>query len=263
MSFKGWSPKAVTMNDSSFVQFTIDGQIATIVLNRPEKLNALNYEMLSGLETAARAIEQDSSVRVVILSGAGEKAFCAGADIKAWSALRPIQMWSDWVRQGHRVFDQLARLRQPLICLLNGIAFGGGLELALTADFRLASAHAQLAFPEVTIGTVPGWGGTRRLPALIGPARAKEMIFTGKRIDAETALAWGLVNEVVPVQDLMNRGRELADSIAKNAGVAVQLAKQVIDANDAGTVAAFESLAGALAATTEEGQQGVAKFLKK
>jgi enoyl-CoA hydratase len=251
------------MNDSSFVQFTIDGQIATIVLNRPEKLNALNYEMLSGLETAARAIEQDSSVRVVILSGAGEKAFCAGADIKAWSALRPIQMWSDWVRQGHRVFDQLARLRQPLICLLNGIAFGGGLELALTADFRLASAHAQLAFPEVTIGTVPGWGGTRRLPALIGPARAKEMIFTGKRIDAETALAWGLVNEVVPAHDLTNRGRELADSIAKNAGVAVQLAKQVIDANDAGTVAAFESLAGALAATTEEGQQGVAKFLKK
>jgi enoyl-CoA hydratase len=251
------------MNDPSFVQFTMDGQIATIVLNRPEKLNALNYEMLSGLETAARAIEQDSSVLVVILSGAGEKAFCAGADIKAWSALRPIQMWSDWVRQGHRVFDQLARLRQPLICLLNGIAFGGGLELALTADFRLASAHAQLAFPEVTIGTVPGWGGTRRLPALIGPARAKEMIFTGKRIDAETALAWGLVNEVVPARDLTNRGRELADSIAKNAGVAVQLAKQVIDANDAGTVAAFESLAGALAATTEEGQQGVAKFLKK
>jgi enoyl-CoA hydratase len=251
------------MNDPSFVQFTMDGQIATIVLNRPEKLNALNYEMLSGLETAARAIEQDSSVRVLILSGAGEKAFCAGADIKAWSALRPIQMWSDWVRQGHRVFDQLARLRQPLICLLNGIAFGGGLELALTADFRLASAHAQLAFPEVTIGTVPGWGGTRRLPALIGPARAKEMIFTGKRIDAETALAWGLVNEVVPARDLTNRGRELADSIAKNAGVAVQLAKQVIDANDAGTVAAFESLAGALAATTEEGQQGVAKFLKK
>jgi enoyl-CoA hydratase/carnithine racemase len=146
---------------------------------------------------------------------------------------------------------------------LNGIAFGGGLELALTADFRLASTRAQLAFPEVTIGTVPGWGGTRRLPALVGPARAKEMIFTGKRIDAETALRWGLLNEVAPAQDLMYRARQLADSIAKNASVAVQLAKQIIDANDAGTVAAFESLAGALAATTEEGQQGVAKFLKK
>jgi enoyl-CoA hydratase/carnithine racemase len=251
------------MNDSSFVQFTIDGPIAAIILNRPEKLNALNYEMLAALEEAARTIDQESSVRVAVLTGTGEKAFCAGADIKAWSALRPIQMWSDWVRVGHRVFDQLARLRQPLICALNGIAFGGGLELALTADFRLASAHAQFAFPEVTIGTVPGWGGTRRLPALIGPARAKEMILTGKRIDAETALRWGVVNEIVPAQELTNHAYELADLIAKNAGVAVQIAKQVIDANDAGTAAAFESLAGALAATTEEGQQGVAKFLKK
>jgi enoyl-CoA hydratase len=251
------------MTISPKIQCTIEDQVATITLNRAEKLNALDLEMLSALEETARAIEQDRSVRVVVLTGAGDKAFCAGADIKAWSALRPLQMWSDWVRQGHRTFDQLARLRQPLICALNGIAFGGGLELALTADLRLASAHAQFAFPEVTIGTVPGWGGTRRLPALVGPARAKEMILTGKRVDTETASQWGLVNEVVPAQGLMNRASELANQIAKNASVAVQLAKQIIDANEAGAGAAFESLAGALAATTEEGREGVAAFLEK
>ena len=147
-------------------------------------------------------------------------------------------MWQRWIRDGHRAFDRLARLRQPTIAAIGGIAYGGGLELALACDLRVAAASARFAFPEVTIGAVPGWAGSQRLPRLVGAGRAKQLILAGEPIDATTAAAWGLVNEVVPADRLANRALELARRIAENAPVAVQAAKQLVDA------AAGEGLAG-------------------
>jgi enoyl-CoA hydratase/carnithine racemase len=241
-----------------------DGQVATITLNRPDKLNALNPAMLERLENAIREIDRDHAIRVVLLTGAGDRAFCVGADITEWAALEPLDMWRRWIREGHRVFDLLANLRQPVIAVLNGFTLGGGLELALTADIRVAADGIEFGAPEVKIGTVPGWGGTERLPAIIGVARAKQLIFTGARIDAATAEYWGLVNEIVPRESLMTRAHALADEIAANSAVAVQLAKQIIDAGRGASLSAtLEGLAGGLAATTDDAQEGIASFREK
>jgi enoyl-CoA hydratase/carnithine racemase len=239
----------------------IDQPIATITLNRSEKLNAIHPDMLVAFDEALTQIELDRNVRVVLLTGARERAFCVGADIFSWSALEPVEMWRGWIRQGHRLFNRIARLQQPVIAVLQGYTLGGGLELALAADLRLAAEEVELGLPEAKLGMIPGWGGTQRLPALIGAARAKQMIFTAARISAQTALAWGLVNEVVPRADLMPRAVALAQEIAANAPIAVQLAKQLIDGGlGEATPTTLEALAGALAATTEDGREGVAAF---
>jgi enoyl-CoA hydratase len=246
------------------VQLTTDRQIATVTLNRPEKLNAISPEMLTELETILARLDCDNDVRVVIVTGAGARAFSVGADIDAWAALGPIEMWRRWIRDGHRVFDALARLRQPTIAALNGFTFGGGLELALACDLRVAANDIELGLPEVKIGTVPGWGGTQRLTKLIGVARAKQLIFTGGRIDAMKSEVWGLVNETVPRDQLMVRANELAAEIAANAPISVQIAKQIIDGGlGDGTGTVMESLAGALVATTVDGAEGVASFREK
>jgi enoyl-CoA hydratase/carnithine racemase len=246
------------------VELSIEGHLATVTLNRPEKLNAITPQMLDRLETITRELDRDSDARCVIITGAGERAFSVGADINAWAALEPVEMWRRWVRDGHRVFDALARLRQPVIAALNGFTLGGGLELALAADIRIAAEGIELGAPEVKIGTVPGWGGTHRLARLVGVARAKQMILTGGRIDATRAEAYGLVNEAVPRERLMERAREMAAEIAANAPISVQIAKQIIDGGlGDGAGVAFEALAGALAATTEDGIEGVASFRDK
>jgi enoyl-CoA hydratase/carnithine racemase len=248
---------------SENVILTTDGAIATITLNRPEKLNALEPAMLARLDATAGELERRNDVRVVILTGAGERAFSVGADINAWSALDPLDMWRLWIRDGHRVFERLARLRQPLIAAIGGYAFGGGLELALAADIRVAADSAKFAQPEVKIATIPGWGGTQRLPALIGMGRAKQLIFSGARIDAATAEHWGLINEIVPQADLLTRVRGLADEIAGNAPIAVQMAKQAIDGAGGAAGVALEALAGALAAATEDAREGLASFRER
>jgi enoyl-CoA hydratase/carnithine racemase len=247
--------------NDTLIALSIDNTIATITLNRAEKLNALTPAMLAQLERITAELEQNGEVRVVLLTGSG-RAFCVGADIYAWSALEPLQMWRQWIRDGHRVFDRLARLPQPIIAVLNGYTFGGGLELALAADLRLAAEGIQLALPEVTLGTIPGWAGTQRLPRLIGPARAKQMIFTGARIDAVTAERWGLVNEVLPADALAVRARELAETIARNAPVAVQATKQVID-GDLASAVILESLASGMTAFTDDLQEGLAAFRER
>jgi len=236
-----------------------DGAVATVTLNRPAKLNAIDPAMLTALDGALAVLGDDPAVRVVLLTGAGDRAFCVGADIHAWAALDPLAMWRVWIREGHRVFARLAALPQPTIAVLNGFAFGGGLELALAADLRLAATDATVALPEVKLGTLPGWGGTRRLPDLIGTARAKQLIFTGARLDAAVAERWGLVNETVPRADLTARARTLAAEIAANAPVAVRLAKAAID----GGGSALEGIASALAASTADGREGVAAFREK
>jgi enoyl-CoA hydratase/carnithine racemase len=241
------------------VTIAIDEAFATLTLDRAAKLNALGPKMLDDLERHVAAIDRDTEVRVVILTGAGERAFCVGADINAWAALEPLDMWRQWIREGHRVLQRLAALRQPTIAAINGFAFGGGLELVLAADIRIAAESASFAMPETGIGALPGWAGTLRLPEAIGAARAKQMIFSGARIDADTAERWGLVNETVPGDGLMSRARELALEIAANAPVSVQLAKAAID----GETAALEAIAGALAASTHDGREGIASFQEK
>jgi enoyl-CoA hydratase/carnithine racemase len=245
--------------ESGTVELRVEDYVAWIELRRPAKLNALSVEMLSALEAHVADVDRRQDVRVVVLAAAGERAFSVGADVNAWSALEPLDMWRWWVRDGHRVMQRLASLRQPVIAAVRGMAFGGGLELAMAADMRIASGTAAFAMPEVTIGTLPGWGGTQRLPALVGAARAKQMIFTGERIDASTAERWGLVNEVVEPDNLTGRVTQLAQRIAANAPIAVQLAKSAID-HDA---TAPEAFAGALAASAEDGREGMAAFREK
>jgi len=248
----------------SQVLLAIDGSIATITLSRPEKLNSITPGMLIELESITNSLDRNNDVRVVIITGSGDRAFSVGADINAWAALEPIDMWRRWIRDGHRVFDVVARLRQPTIAALNGFTFGGGLELALAADIRIAAAGIELGAPEVKIGTVPGWGGTQRMARLIGSARTKQLVFTGARIDAVRAEAWGLVNEVVPREDLRSRTLAMATEISENAPISVQIAKQVIDGGlGDGSGAVLEALAGALAASTADGVEGVAAFREK
>ena len=248
------------MSQTTKVTFAIQGAIARITLNRPEKLNALDLEMLAALEDAVSQAEQSREVRTIILEAAGEKAFCVGADILAWTALSPLDMWSQWVRRGHRVFERLERAKQPVVCAIQGFAYGGGLELALACDIRIATDAARFAMPEVKLGTVPGWGGTDRLPKLIGSARAKQMIFTGEPIVAEVAERWGLANEVVPAASLSDRVTGLAEKIAGNAPVAVQTAKQLIANSSSATL---ESLASAVNAFSEDAKEGLAAFREK
>jgi enoyl-CoA hydratase len=246
---------------SEHVQFEREGFVATITLARPEKLNALTPEMLDAIDGYLRELDGSTDARVLIVRGAGERAFCVGADIGVWSGLEPLDMWRRWVRRGSAVFDAVARLRIPTIAALNGFTFGGGLELALACDLRVAVETATFSAPEVKIGTVPGWGGTYRLTDLIGPARAKGMVFTGERISAEVAERWGLVNEVVTADRFDMRVREVAGSIAANAPIAVQLAKAAIDGRTSGVT--LEAMAGALAASSQDGQEGVAAFREK
>ena len=242
----------------------IEGPVATITLDRPEKLNALTMAMLEGLDAACTAIDRDEAVRAVIVASASPKAFCAGAEILEWGPQGALGMWQRWIRDGHRAFDRLARLRQPTIAAIGGIAYGGGLELALACDLRVAAAGARFAFPEVTIGAIPGWAGSQRLPRLVGAGRAKQLILAGEPIDAATAAAWGLVNEVVPADRLADRALELARRIAENAPTAVQASKQLVDAAGGdGLASAVESLAAGLAASTDDAREGIAAFRGK
>lgn len=250
------------MSTPQKVLLQIEGMIGRITLNRPEKLNALDMEMLAQLQTAADTLESSSQVRVVILDSASDRAFCVGADIQAWTALSPLEMWSSWTRRGHQVFDRLAQLRQPVIALLPGFAFGGGLELALTADIRIATEQATFAMPEVKLATVPGWGATARLPRIIGRARAKQMIFSGAPIDAQRAERWGLVNEVVPASDLSAKANELTDQICRNAPISVQIAKQILNTESSNALV-LESLADAISATTADAAEGLKSFREK
>ena len=241
----------------------VDGPIATITLDRPEKLNAVTPEMLEGLEATLASIEADEAIRVVVLTGAGDRAFCAGADINAWASLAPIDMWRTWVRSGHRVMDRLEGLRQPTIAALNGIAYGGGLELALACDLRIAADTVKVAAPEVGIGTIPGWGMTTRLAVVAGPARAKQMILSGEPVDARRAEAWGVLSEVVPAAELQDVVRRLSERIASQAPVAVQVAKQLIDGLRPRVPVSLEALGSGLTAFTDDASEGLASFRER
>ena len=246
------------------VTLQIDTATALVTLNRPDKLNALTPEMIELLADVATRIDENTAIRCVVLTGAGDRAFCVGADINAWSSLAPLDMWRRWVKRGHQVFDQWARLRVPVIVAINGHALGGGLELAAAADIRLATAQAGFGLPEATIATCPGWSGTQRLTRLIGASRVKYLALTGTRVDSQEAWRIGLIHERVEGGDVLARARQIAEGIGSLAPVSVQLVKQIIDAGQGeGLACALEAIAGALAATTADAREGVASFREK
>jgi enoyl-CoA hydratase len=242
------------------VRAEIDGAVATVTLERPEKLNVLTLDMLDELSRIAARLDAEPSLRCAIITGAGERAFCVGADVTAWSPLGPLDMWRVWIKRGHQVFEQWARLRVPVIAAINGHALGGGLELAAAADIRVAASTATFGLPEASIGTIPGWSGTQRLTKLLGASRVKYLALTGRRIDADEAYRIGLLAEPAAA-DAMDRARAIAADVCKLAPVSVQLAKQLIDAGTGeGLALALEAIASGLAATTEDAREGKASF---
>jgi enoyl-CoA hydratase len=247
--------------ESGQVTVEADDDVATICLDRPAKHNALTPEMLGQLEQILIDLDAERSVRVVLITGAGDRSFCAGADIVRFKALHPLDMWAQWTRRGHRVFDLLAGLRQPTIAAVSGNAYGGGLELALACDLRIVADDATVGLTETGIGTLPGWGGTGRLPALVGTGRAKQMIFTGEPLTAGQALAWGLANQLAPRAKVIGAARDLAATIAARAPVAVQMAKQAIDSGAA--YQAMEQVTSAATAFTGDAAEGLASFTEK
>src|SRR5688500_4167324 len=210
--------------------------------------------MLAQLEQILVALDSDRDVRVVLLTAVGERSFCAGADSKRFKMLQPLDMWALWTRLGHRVFDHLEGLRQPTIAAVSGNAYGGGFELALACDLRIVADDATLGLTEVNIGAIPGWGGTGRLRDLVGAGRAKELIFTGEPLTAERALAWGIANQLTPRADVIPAAHALANKIVNRAPIAVQMAKQAINAGDA--YAAVEQVSSAATAFTEDAAEG-------
>ena len=246
------------------VMFARDGALARITLDRPDKLNALTPAMLAGLRDAADRVERDDGIRVAVLSATGERAFCVGADIEAWAGADALRIWRHWVRDGHAVFDRMARLRPPLIAAIEGLALGGGLELAATADLRIAGADAAFGLPEADIGVVPGWSGTQRLVRTTGSAPVKLMALAGERLDAHAAERAGVVHRVVPAGTALDAALVMAARIAARAPVAVQLTKQLINAAEGeDTAATLEALASGVAAGTQDIREGVASFREK
>ena len=248
---------------SPFVELVFEGPCARLTLKRADKLNALDRPMIDGLFDSARAIDASQESRVAILSGEG-KAFCSGGDIAAWGGLPPLEMWRDWTRAGHRAFEALARLRVPLIVVLTGHAFGGGLELAAVGDIRIAESGIKLGLPESGLGMAPGWSGTQRLVRRFSASVVRRMALAGAMFPAEDGLTLGLVDEVVPKGEGLSRADALATDIAKRGPLAVQMIKAMINAAEGeDRDAPIEGLAGALTAYTEDLAEGVAAFRAK
>lgn len=227
---------------NELVRLQTDGPLAWITLDRPEVMNALSFDTLGRLGGIVAGLAGRREVRVVLVTGAGERAFCAGADLKERRGYSDEQTRAFVARIGD-TFSAVAALPQPTIAVLNGVAFGGGLELALACDLRIAARTARVGLTETSLAIIPGAGGTQRLPRVVGVARAKELIFTARQVQADEALAMGLVNAVAEPAELVGRATALARSIAANGPLAVAAAKEAVDLADAARPLA-EGLAG-------------------
>lgn len=205
-----------------------DSGIVTATLNRPEAMNALNVAMASRLRALLEDVAVREDVRVLVLTGAGDRAFSAGADLKERRTMTPDELWAQ-SRKIHRVCDMLEALPQPVVCAIPGYCLGGGLELALAADIRIASETAQFGFPEMTLGAFPGAGGPVRLPRVVGPAWAKEILLTARRVGAEEARTLGLVHHVVPPAALAERARAVARQVLRVSPLGARAVKQIVN----------------------------------
>jgi len=252
------------MENAVLLESEGDG-ILTLTLNRPEVMNAFNFELLHALRDVVDKVRLRRDVRVMIITGAGEKAFCAGADLKERAGLSPdeVKTFIDTIRD---LFTRIEYLNKPVIAAVNGIALGGGTELSLASDIRIAAETATLGLTETRLAIIPGAGGTQRLPRLVGKGKAKELIFTGRRVDAKEALAIGLVNQVVAPERLPTAAREMAAMICETGPIAIEQAKYAINhglETDLNTGLAIESNAYWLTIPTKDRLEGLAAFREK
>jgi len=239
--------------------------ICTVKINRPDKLNAMNMDVAKELIKTFETLGKDDNIKVIILTGEGEKAFSAGADIEYMSKISPDES-VEYAKLGQLVTSTVELVKQPTIAAVNGFALGGGCELAMSCDIRLAADTAKLGQPEVTIGIPPGWGGTQRLMRIVGIAKAKELVYTGRMINAEEAKEIGLVNHVYPLASLQEEALKMAQAIAKNSSMGVQMSKTAINKGrnaDLDTGLAIELLAWRNCFTHPDREERMTAFLNK
>ncbi len=258
-----------SMPDSSTQESTIlverTGSVCIITLNRPQAMNSLSLQMLTEFCEALDAAAFDPEVSCVVITGAGERAFCAGADLKERAGMNELEVRKT-VSTIRATMDKLGNLPMPSIAAVNGVALGGGTEIALACDLRIVADSARMGLTETSLAIIPGAGGTQRLPRIIGIAKAKELIFTARRIDAEEALAIGLANKVAPLGSLLDEAKALAAEIGKNGPIALRMAKRAIDKGmevDLATGLAIESTCYEVIIPTEDRVEGLAAFREK
>ncbi len=243
----------------------VDGNIAVLTLNRPEVMNSFNFALLHAISREIEAVDVDPDIRVVIITGAGEKAFAAGADLKERRTYTPEQVKA-FITTIRNLFTRIEYMRKPVIAAVNGVALGGGTELAMACDIRIASAAATMGQTETRLAIIPGAGGTQRLPRLVGKGMAKELIFTGRRVTADEALRIGLVNRVVEPDDLLGEAKKMAAMICEAGPIALEQAKYAINygmETDLHTGLAIESNAYWVCIPTEDRLEGLAAFQEK
>lgn len=245
------------------IGLVVENRIARLTLRRPEKLNAIDADMVDALRLACRAIER-SDARVAIVTGEGQKSFCAGGDIEAWSGLDAETFARRWLRDGHDAFDALARLTVPLIAVLNGHTLGGGLELAACADLRIAEAHVKIGQPEPGLGIIPGWSGTQRASRRFGTQLVRRMALFGEVYSAEEALALGLVDRIAATGEGLVAAETAAMRVLKRSPRATELTKMLINAAEGEeNERVVEALAGAVAAASDDLGEGLAAYREK
>jgi enoyl-CoA hydratase len=251
--------------DYQNIIFEKEVDIAVVTFNRPKALNALNMEVLAEISDCLDRIAADEEIRAVILTGAGDKAFVAGADIKFMSTLSPLEA-KKFATQGQEILFKLEGLPIPVIACVNGFALGGGNEIAMACDFIYASDKAQFGQPEINLGVIPGFGGTQRLSRLVGKGLAKELCLTGEMISAKRALEIGLVNKVFPPESLLEEAKKTARVMAQKGRVSIRAAKKVIDSGydvDLRNALAMEADAFGLCFASEDQKEGMAAFIEK
>lgn len=239
--------------------------IATITINRPAALNAMSVETVQEIIARLEDAEKDENVKVVVITGAGEKAFCVGLDLKTVQNITVVQ-GVETSRLGQKLTLMIEELGKPVIAAINGYALGGGLELAMACDIRIASENAKVGQPEVNVGLIPGWGGTQRLPRFVGKGIAKELIFTGRMIDAKTAETMGLINKVVPMENLKSAVEEIAKEIMSKSPIAIKLVKELVNIStetDLRIGLTHEAEAFGVLSSTEDYKEGVSAFIEK
>lgn len=254
----------LSMNYQNILSETVNG-ITTITINRPKKLNALNKDTIQELHGAFKAANEDKNTKVVIITGSGEKAFVAGADISEFAHFS-VEEGGKLAAEGQALlFDFVENLSTPVIAAVNGFALGGGLELAMACHFRVASSNAKMGLPETSLGVIPGYGGTQRLPQLVGKGRAMEMVMTAGMIDANQALGYGLVNHVVELEELLPLAEKIAGKIMRNSSVAIGKAIEAVNANYKDGVNGYKVEIEAFGNCfgTEDFVEGTTAFLEK
>jgi enoyl-CoA hydratase len=251
--------------DYQNILLSVENDIGILTINRPKVLNALNVETLKDIQAGIREVKENPAIKVLIIVGAGDKAFVAGADIQEMKEMNSIAALA-FSKLGHETMKMIQDLDRPVIAAVNGFALGGGLEIALACDFIYASENARFGLPETGLGVFPGFGGTQRLPRAIGKARAKELIMTAKMVNAQEAYALGIANRVIPAATLLEETKKVAAQIAANGPVGVRLAKAVVNSGanvDLAEACSIESIAFSVCFSTEDQKEGMRAFAEK